>query len=52
MTEPTDNCPKCGQQMILNWDYDPMYFYHPVWMKQNIDPRCTNTVDYKDMINT
>ena len=52
MDEALNICPKCGQEMLLNWDADPMYFYHPVWGEQRVDPRCTNTVDYNDMVNT
>ena len=47
MNEPMDMCPECGQEMLIYADEnptEPMYLYHPVWVKQNIDPPCTNTV--------
>jgi len=48
MAKTFDVCPKCGQGMQLNWDEDPMYLYHPVWVQQNIDPPCTNTVEFNN----
>lgn len=44
-----DICPVCGQEMLINYDYDTIFFYHPAWVKQTIDPPCCHTVSYNDM---
>jgi hypothetical protein len=50
MTDVLNICPKCGQDMHLNWDEEPMFFYHPAWIKQNIDPPCSYVIDQNDII--